>query len=67
MLKIENINDSIIKEFKNECQAMEALRHPNVCMFLGACTKTPNLALVLEVKIIISSVARVLCGLFYKI
>lgn len=27
---------------------MESLRHPNVVMFLGACTKPPNLAIVLE-------------------
>ena len=27
---------------------MEALRHPNIVMFLGACTKPPNLAIVLE-------------------
>ena len=50
MLKIDNLNDAIIRDFRNECQAMEALRHPNICMFLGACTKPPNLALVLEVN-----------------
>jgi len=27
---------------------MEILRHPNICMFLGACTQPPNFALVLE-------------------
>lgn len=27
---------------------MESLRHPNIVMFLGACTKFPNLAIVLE-------------------
>lgn len=27
---------------------MENLRHPNICIFIGACTKPPNLALVLE-------------------
>ena len=26
----------------------EALRHPNIVMFLGACTKPPNFAIVLE-------------------
>jgi len=26
---------------------MEALRHPNIVMFLGACTKPPNYAIVL--------------------
>ena len=27
---------------------MESLRHPNIVMFLGASTKPPNLAIVLE-------------------
>ncbi|MBS1889984.1 MAG: protein kinase [Actinobacteria bacterium] len=27
---------------------MEALRHPNIVLFLGACTKPPNFAIVLE-------------------
>ena len=27
---------------------MEAMRHPNIVMFLGACTKPPKLAIVLE-------------------
>ena len=27
---------------------MESLRHPNIVMFMGACTKFPNLAIVLE-------------------
>ena len=27
---------------------MEALRHPNIVMFLGACTKAPHFAIVLE-------------------
>ena len=53
MLKVENINDSLIKDFKNECQAMENLRHPNICIFIGACIKPPNLALVLEVLYLI--------------
>ena len=68
MIKIDNLTDSIIKDFRNECQAMEALRHPNICMFLGACTKPPNLALVLEVlEIFKSFAAKVLYGQSYKI
>ena len=37
-----------MKDFFSECAAMEALRHPNVVLFLGACTKPPNLCIVLE-------------------
>jgi len=28
-----------LEEFKNECAVMEVIRHPNVVLFLGACTK----------------------------
>jgi len=27
---------------------MEAVRHPNIVMFIGACTKSPNYAIVME-------------------
>jgi mitogen-activated protein kinase kinase kinase 9 len=46
MFKIES--DSAVRDFFSECAAMEALRHPNVVMFLGACTKSPNFAIILE-------------------
>jgi hypothetical protein len=49
---------------------MENLRHPNICIFIGACTKPPNLALVLEVciieKINNSIVPKGLYGLCFK-
>lgn len=32
----------------DECQAMASLRHPNIAMFLGACTKPPNLCIIIE-------------------
>ncbi|KAM3137799.1 hypothetical protein pb186bvf_010042 [Paramecium bursaria] len=48
MFKIEGMNESHIRDFLSECHAMEALRHPNIVLFLGACTKPPNLAIVLE-------------------
>jgi mitogen-activated protein kinase kinase kinase 9 len=37
-----------LEEFKNECAVMEVIRHPNIVLFLGACTKAPNLCIVLE-------------------
>ena len=46
MFKIES--ESAIRDFFSECAAMEALRHPNIVMFLGACTKPPNFAIILE-------------------
>ena len=36
------------EEFKNECAVMEVIRHPNIVLFLGACTKSPNLCIILE-------------------
>ncbi|EGR33833.1 protein kinase, putative, partial [Ichthyophthirius multifiliis] len=46
--KIDQINETIIRDFLSECHAMEALRHPNIVMFLGACTKPPNFCIILE-------------------
>ena len=37
-----------MKDFISECYAMEAIRHPNIVMFLGACIKAPRYAIVLE-------------------
>ena len=48
MLKTVQLNEFQRRDFISECKAMEALRHPNICMFMGACTKSNNLALVLE-------------------
>lgn len=48
VLKKEAINDYSIRDFLTECKVMQAIRHPNICNFLGACTKKPNYALVLE-------------------
>lgn len=48
VLKSELLNEATIKDFLYEYKAMEALRHPNIVTFMGACTKFPNLAIVLE-------------------
>jgi serine/threonine protein kinase len=48
LFKIDQENDNSIRDFISECHAMEALRHPNIVMFLGACTKPPHFAIVLE-------------------
>ena len=37
-----------VKDFMSECLAMQALRHPNIVLFLGACIQMPNLGIVLE-------------------
>ena len=48
LLKNELMKEETIKDFLYECSAMESLRHPNIVTFMGACTKFPNLAIVLE-------------------
>jgi mitogen-activated protein kinase kinase kinase 9 len=47
-IKREIIEQDKLEEFKNECAVMEVIRHPNVVLFLGACTKQPNLCIILE-------------------
>lgn len=47
-IKREIIEQDKLEEFKNECAVMEVIRHPNVVLFLGACTRQPNLCIILE-------------------
>ena len=47
-IKKEIIEQDKLEEFRNECAVMEVIRHPNIVMFLGACTQTPHLCIVLE-------------------
>eukprot|EP00825_Cyclidium_porcatum_P024929 TRINITY_DN27247_c0_g1_i1.p1 TRINITY_DN27247_c0_g1~~TRINITY_DN27247_c0_g1_i1.p1 ORF type:complete len:343 (-),score=44.88 TRINITY_DN27247_c0_g1_i1:275-1303(-) len=42
-----DIKDAI-DEFLSECYAMEALRHPNIVTFYGACLQQPNFCIVME-------------------
>lgn len=35
-------------EFLQECQTMMSVRHPNIVLFMGACTKRHNPAIILE-------------------
>jgi hypothetical protein len=37
-IKKEIIEQDKLEEFKNECAVMEVIRHPNIVLFLGACT-----------------------------
>jgi hypothetical protein len=43
-----SMSDEMMQEFREEVMTHEALRHPNVAQFLGACMKPPNLCLVME-------------------
>ncbi|OMJ95254.1 hypothetical protein SteCoe_1469 [Stentor coeruleus] len=35
-------------DFIQECQTMLTIRHPNIILFMGACTIQPNICLILE-------------------
>ena len=47
-MKKEIIELHKLEEFKNKCSVMEVIRHPNIVLFLGACTKAPNICIVIE-------------------
>ena len=38
----------VLEDFRAELDIQSRLRHANVVMWMGACTKPPNLAVVLE-------------------
>jgi Protein tyrosine and serine/threonine kinase/Regulator of chromosome condensation (RCC1) repeat len=46
-MKIEGSNDRY-DEFMQECQTMMSVRHPNIVLFMGACTVSPKLCIILE-------------------
>jgi hypothetical protein len=39
---------AVCKTFKHEVRVMRELRHPNVVLFMAACTKPPRLCIVME-------------------
>jgi len=47
-LKTQGINQSVLEDFKAEIGVLGKLRHPNVMLFMGACTQPPNLCIVTE-------------------
>ncbi|KAI4317000.1 hypothetical protein L6164_024915 [Bauhinia variegata] len=48
VLKTENLNESIQKEFAQEVYILSKIQHKNIVQFVGACTKPPNLCIVTE-------------------
>jgi serine/threonine protein kinase len=47
-LYFNSLPDKVLKEFHKECNLMRQFRHPNIVLFLGSCSKPPNLYLVTE-------------------
>eukprot|EP00164_Ancoracysta_twista_P017902 GFYU01030723.1.p1 GENE.GFYU01030723.1~~GFYU01030723.1.p1 ORF type:complete len:265 (-),score=76.21 GFYU01030723.1:138-833(-) len=48
MLACKQLTKELVAEFSSEVAMMSSLRHPNMVLFLGACTKAPNYCLVTE-------------------
>ncbi|CEO96152.1 Protein kinase domain-containing protein [Plasmodiophora brassicae] len=47
-LLVQKQGAASLKEFRKEVSILRSLRHPNVVMFMGACTRPPDLCLVTE-------------------
>nr|WNL49984.1 serine threonine protein kinase [Marseillevirus sp.] len=48
ILKSQTTNKKSIQDFRSEAETMANLRHPNVVLFMAACTKPPNMCIVME-------------------
>jgi len=43
-----NVTDDLLNEFNNEIKMLFLLRHPNVILLLGICSKPQKLAIITE-------------------
>lgn len=44
----ENVSTAVLEEFIAEINMVSGMRHPNICLFMGACLDPPNRAIVTE-------------------
>lgn len=44
----ENVSKAVLEEFIAEINMVSGMRHPNICLFMGACLDPPNRAIVTE-------------------
>jgi len=47
-LFIQQVDDNVLSEFKNEMQIMANLRHPNIVLLYGVCTQVSPYCIVME-------------------
>jgi serine/threonine protein kinase len=45
---IVQVNEAVLRAFEDEVDVFARLRHPNICLFLGACLSPPTRAIVTE-------------------
>jgi len=48
VLRQQSLDDKTVNEFKRECKIMSTLKHPNLLLFMGACTQPGKLKIVTE-------------------
>ncbi|KAJ0398555.1 hypothetical protein P43SY_003384 [Pythium insidiosum] len=48
ILVCQYLTADILEEFETEVQIMSILRHPNICLLMGACLEPPSRCLVIE-------------------
>jgi hypothetical protein len=44
----KNIPKSVLQEFVAEINLLKGMRHPNICLYMGACLDPPNRAIITE-------------------
>jgi serine/threonine protein kinase len=44
----KNVPRSILEEFAAEINLLRGMRHPNICLYMGACLDPPNRAIITE-------------------
>eukprot|EP00002_Diphylleia_rotans_P040670 TRINITY_DN9704_c0_g1_i4.p1 TRINITY_DN9704_c0_g1~~TRINITY_DN9704_c0_g1_i4.p1 ORF type:complete len:629 (-),score=92.08 TRINITY_DN9704_c0_g1_i4:240-2126(-) len=44
----QQVSDTLLREFRAEVHTMSQLRHPNVCLFMGAWASPPDMCIVME-------------------
>ncbi|KAL7542314.1 hypothetical protein ACHAXR_012373 [Thalassiosira sp. AJA248-18] len=44
----ETVSKAVLEEFIAEINMVSGMRHPNICLFMGACLEPPNRAIVTE-------------------
>eukprot|EP00741_Cyanophora_paradoxa_P011412 tig00020556_g11023.t1 len=47
-LKAQDVSPQSVMEFRREVAMLSKIRHPNIVLFMAACTKPPNLAICCE-------------------